>query len=87
MAATARKRARERARAKGRDESKALGISILEVAKRINKSRATIYKMINRKKKEFDPTFPRPFKIGWNTRFDSDEIDAWYELTKEANRF
>lgn len=54
---------------------------------RIGLSRSTIYDKINPKSPRYDPTFPKPIKlgggaIGWLTH----EVDDWLERRVEASR-
>lgn len=62
-------------------------ISIKEVAKRLDKGVSTIWNKVNREHKNFDPTFPRPWREGGRTHFDEAEIEAWRQATREAGRF
>lgn len=52
-----------------------------EVERRIGKGRSTIYASLQRSNKRFDPSFPRPVRIGsGSVAWVESEIEDWIKL-------
>ncbi|WP_049794444.1 helix-turn-helix transcriptional regulator [Variovorax paradoxus] len=59
-------------------------LSIKQLSKKISRSRASIYEMINSKSRYFQPLMPQPIRIGRRVYWVSHEIDAFVEATMAA---
>ena len=60
-----------------------------QVEVKIGLSRSTIYDRINPKSPQFDPTFPKPIRLGAKAGaigFIEGEIDAWIDSRIKASR-
>lgn len=54
---------------------------------KIDLSRASIYNKLNPKHPQYDPTFPKPIKLGANTvGWLEHEVDAWILARVEQSR-
>lgn len=59
-------------------------LNIRQVTERISLSKSTIYRRLDHKDKLYDPTFPRPLKMGEITvRWLENDINTW--ITKMIN--
>ena len=58
-------------------------ISRIELAKLIGVNKSTIDRWRNPKSKQYNPNFPSPIKIGRNTIFVRQEIEAYLEQCKQ----
>ncbi len=55
-------------------------IRLPETSNRTGKKRSTIYDALNEKSPRYDPTFPRPLKLGARAiGFYESEVQAWIE--------
>lgn len=62
-------------------------MSLKDIIKKIALSRSTIYRKLNPKDKSYDPTFPRPRKIGKTAnRWVLAEVEAWLERQLFSNQ-
>ncbi|WP_410497692.1 helix-turn-helix transcriptional regulator [Chitinibacter sp. S2-10] len=53
-------------------------LRIKELAKMIGMGKSSIYDRLNPKSKRYEPTFPRPIKLGVGTTvWASDEVESW----------
>lgn len=50
-----------------------------ELEKLTGLSRSSIYDRLDHKSKRYDPTFPKPVKLGYATRWRLTEIQGWIE--------
>lgn len=62
------------------------GLPVQEVSNRSGCSRASIYEMLKEESEYYEPTFPRPFKIGRRTLFVETEIEEWLQSKIAARR-
>ena len=54
---------------------------------RVGLTRSTIYDKINPKSPRYDPTFPKPIRLGGNSvGWIASEVDAWLEQQIQASR-
>ncbi|MCB1636192.1 MAG: AlpA family phage regulatory protein [Xanthomonadales bacterium] len=54
---------------------------------RVGLTRSTIYDKINPKSPRYDPTFPKPVRLGGNSvGWVASEVDAWLEQQIQASR-
>lgn len=54
---------------------------------RVGLTRSTIYDKINPKSSRYDPTFPKPIRLGGNSvGWIASEVDAWLEQQIQASR-
>lgn len=62
-------------------------MTLKEVSQAIHLGATTIYLKLNPKYRQYDPSFPRPVKIGLKaTRWFRHEIEAWKEkLANDRN--
>lgn len=61
-------------------------ISLKELLQLIALSRATVYDRLNPKSKRFDPSFPRPIKLGAaSVGWSLNEVMAWIAARPQAN--
>ncbi|WP_175497104.1 helix-turn-helix transcriptional regulator [Variovorax boronicumulans] len=61
-------------------------LPIKQLSKKISRSRASIYEMINPKSRYFQPLMPQPIRIGRRIFWVSHEVDAFIEATMAARR-
>jgi prophage regulatory protein len=60
-------------------------LRIKDVQHETKLARATIYNFLSEQSKYFDPTFPKPFKLGTRAvGFKKSEILEWINLQAEA---
>ncbi|KVE72462.1 helix-turn-helix transcriptional regulator [Burkholderia vietnamiensis] len=63
-------------------------LRIPDVQKKTGMSRSTIYSKLNQSSKYFDPTFPKPIRLGngpaSSVGLIESEIDAWIEVRAAA---
>ncbi|WP_442890693.1 helix-turn-helix transcriptional regulator [Chitinimonas sp. JJ19] len=53
-------------------------LTLIATCKKISRSRAGVYAMLDARHPSYDPTFPRPIKIGSRRiGFVEHELDAW----------
>jgi prophage regulatory protein len=53
-------------------------LNIKQVTQRVSLSKSSIYRRLDPKEKLYDPSFPRPIKLGENsTRWVETEINIW----------
>lgn len=63
---------------------KILLIDLKKLRELISLSRSSIYDRLDSKSTRYDPTFPKPLKLGRATRWKLDEIEAWIECQANA---
>ncbi len=61
-------------------------LRVKQLAAYLSISRSSVYDRISPKSPRFDPTFPKPFKIGKATCFLQSEVIAFIESKTGANR-
>ncbi|MCS0540275.1 AlpA family phage regulatory protein [Aeromonas veronii] len=61
-------------------------VRLKELTQLIGLSRSTVYDRINIKSKRFDPSFPRPIKLGVaSVGWSLNEVMAWIAALPQAN--
>lgn len=61
-------------------------VRLKELTRLIGLSRSTIYDRINPKSKRFDPSFPRPIKLGSaSVGWSLNEVMVWIATRPQAN--
>lgn len=59
-----------------------------DLSTKIGLRSSSIYDRLNKNSPRFDPTFPKPIKLGQSSAigFVESEVDAWLEVQIEASR-
>ncbi len=61
-------------------------LTIRELVRRVGISRSSVYSKINPSSPYYDPTFPRPVRVGSRSLFVESEVNAWLEGCIAASR-
>ncbi|WP_439641294.1 helix-turn-helix transcriptional regulator [Nevskia sp.] len=63
-------------------------LRLRDLSMKIGLRSSSIYDRLNKNSPRFDPTFPKPIKLGQSSAigFVEGEVDAWLEAQIEASR-